>query len=51
LQAIKKYRPVDATTNPSFTAKAAEMPHNKTHLEQAFSVGKQQSSDSEAANH
>jgi transaldolase len=47
IEAIKKYQPVDATTNPSLLLKAAEMPQYKTHLEQAVAWAKQQSSDSE----
>ena len=47
IEAIKKYQPVDATTNPSLLLKAAEMPQYKSHLEQAVAWAKQQSNDPE----
>jgi transaldolase len=47
IEAIKKYQPVDATTNPSLLLKAAEMPQYKSHLEQAVAWAKEQSSDPE----
>jgi transaldolase len=45
IEAIKKYQPVDATTNPSLLLKAAEMPQYKKHVEQAVAWAKQQSND------
>ncbi|MDP5029572.1 MAG: transaldolase [Paraglaciecola sp.] len=47
IEAIKKYQPVDATTNPSLLLKAAEMPQYKAHLEQAVAWAKKQSNDAE----
>jgi len=47
IEAIKKYQPVDATTNPSLLLKAAEMPQYKPHLEQAVAWAKEQSNDPE----
>lgn len=47
IEAIKKYQPVDATTNPSLLLKAAEMPQYKSHLEAAVAWAKEQSSDAE----
>ena len=47
IEAIKKYQPVDATTNPSLLLKAAEMPQYKSHLENAVAWAKEQSSDAE----
>ncbi|MFT4995077.1 MAG: transaldolase [Paraglaciecola sp.] len=45
IEAIKKYQPVDATTNPSLLLKAADMPQYKHHLEQAVAWAKEQSND------
>ncbi len=47
IEAIKKYQPVDATTNPSLLLKAAEMPQYKSHLVNAVAWAKEQSSDAE----
>jgi len=47
IEAIKKYQPVDATTNPSLLLKAAEMPQYQSHLESAVAWAKQRSSDTE----
>lgn len=47
IEAIKKYQPVDATTNPSLLLKAAEMPQYKSHLEKAVAWAKEQSDDAE----
>lgn len=47
IDAIKKFRPVDATTNPSLLLKAAQIPEYKTYLEQAVSFAKSQSNDPE----
>ena len=46
IEAIKKYSPVDATTNPSLLLKAAALPQYKTLIEQSVTWAKQQSSDS-----
>lgn len=45
IEAIKKYQPVDATTNPSLLLKAAELPQYKSLLEDAVSWAKTQSND------
>ena len=45
IEAIRKYQPVDATTNPSLLLKAAEMEQYKPHLEQAVAWAKEQSAD------
>ncbi|MGB1271523.1 MAG: transaldolase [Endozoicomonas sp.] len=45
IEAIRRYQPVDATTNPSLILKAAELPAYKTLFEQAVAYGQQQSSD------
>ncbi len=47
IEAIKKYQPVDATTNPSLLLKAAEMPQYKRHLENAVAWAKEQSGDAQ----
>jgi len=47
IEAIKKYQPVDATTNPSLLLKAADMPQYKHHLERAVAWAKEQSNDPE----
>lgn len=47
IEAIKKFRPVDATTNPSLLLKAAQIPEYKTYLEQAVAFAKQESNDPE----
>ena len=47
IEAIRKYQPVDATTNPSLLLKAAEMEQYKPHLEQAVAWAKEQSADPE----
>jgi transaldolase len=47
IEAIKKYQPVDATTNPSLLLKAAEIPQYQSHLENAVLWAKEQSSDAE----
>lgn len=44
IEAIRKYSPLDATTNPSLLLKAAELPHYKTVLETAISWAKKNSS-------
>ena len=45
IDAIKKFAPVDATTNPSLLLKAAQIPEYETYIEQAVSWAKEQSSD------
>lgn len=45
IEAIKKYQPVDATTNPSLLLKAAEMAQYQTHLENSVAWAKEQSND------
>ncbi|WP_166424338.1 transaldolase [Paraglaciecola sp. 20A4] len=45
IEAIKKYQPVDATTNPSLLLKAAEMEQYRSHLESAVAWAKEQSDD------
>lgn len=45
IEAIKKYKPVDATTNPSLLLKAASMPQYTQHIQQAVSYAKSQSQD------
>lgn len=45
IEAIRRYQPVDATTNPSLILKAAELPAYKALLEQAVAYGQQQSKD------
>lgn len=45
IDAIKKFRPVDATTNPSLMLKAAQIPEYKKYLDQAVAFAKSQSSD------
>lgn len=45
IEAIKKYQPVDATTNPSLLLKAAEMAQYQTHLQNAVAWAKEQSND------
>lgn len=43
IEAIKKYTPVDATTNPSLLLKAASMPQYSDLIDQAISYAKTQS--------
>ena len=45
IEAIKKYQPVDATTNPSLLYKAAQLPQYASLLEQATAWAKTQSDD------
>lgn len=45
IEAIKKYQPVDATTNPSLLLKAADMEQYRSHLENAVAWAKEQSDD------
>lgn len=45
IESIKKYQPVDATTNPSLLLKASELPHYKSLINDAVAWAKSQSSD------
>ncbi len=47
IEAIKKYAPMDATTNPSLMLKAAALPHYQTLLAQAVSSAAKQGGDSQ----
>ena len=42
LEAIQKYRPLDATTNPSLITAAAEQPESKQLIEDAYAQAKQE---------
>lgn len=42
LTAIEKFRPLDATTNPSLITAAASQPENKTLIEDAYTQAKQE---------
>ena len=48
IEAIKKYQPEDATTNPSLILKASQIPAYAPLIEQAIQYAKSQSSDIEA---
>lgn len=45
IEAIKKYQPVDATTNPSLLLKASEMEQYKPLIDDAIAWAKEQSND------
>ena len=45
IDAIRRYQPVDATTNPSLILKAAELPTYSSLLSKAIEYGKRQSTD------
>lgn len=47
IEAIRKYHPVDATTNPSLMLKAASLPHYRELIEKSVAWAKQQSNDPE----
>jgi len=47
IEAIKKYAPLDATTNPSLLLKAAALPHYQTLLNDAVTWAGAQSTDSQ----
>ncbi|MDF2179506.1 transaldolase [Aliiglaciecola sp. CAU 1673] len=47
IEAIRKYHPVDATTNPSLLLKAAQLPQYRRLIEEAVAYAKQQTSDPE----
>ena len=42
LEAIRKFRPLDATTNPSLITAAAEQPNSKALIEDAYAQAKQE---------
>ena len=46
IEAIQRYQPVDATTNPSLILKAAELPAYQTLLESALEYGRTATTDS-----
>lgn len=46
IEAIKKYRPVDATTNPSLLLKASALPQYQSLIDQSLAFAKTQSDDS-----
>jgi transaldolase len=48
IEAIKKYRPQDATTNPSLLLKAAQMPQYKGLVEEALADSAKEPGDAEA---
>lgn len=45
IEAIRKYQPVDATTNPSLLLKAAELPQYQSLIESSVTWAKQQSNE------
>ncbi|MFC4700343.1 transaldolase [Glaciecola siphonariae] len=47
IDAIKKYQPVDATTNPSLLLKAAELPQYASLIDDAIAYGKSSASDAQ----
>ena len=47
IEAIKRYQPIDATTNPSLILKAAQLPQYQTLIEAATSYGKRSSGNRE----
>lgn len=47
IEAIKKYQPVDATTNPSLLLKASELPQYKSLIDDSVAWAKTQSDDPE----
>ncbi len=48
LEAIKTYRPVDCTTNPSLVLKAAELPAYQDVIEGAIAWGRKQGGTKDA---
>jgi len=48
LEAIEKFRPLDATTNPSLITAAAEQPESKQLIEDAYTQAKQEGYQSDA---
>jgi transaldolase len=48
IEAIKKYRPQDATTNPSLLLKAAQMPQYKGLVDEALVYSSKQAGDAQA---
>ncbi|NVK23875.1 MAG: transaldolase [Gammaproteobacteria bacterium] len=45
IDAIKKFEPVDATTNPSLLLKAAQIPEYEAYIDESVAWAKEQSSD------
>lgn len=45
IEAIKKFQPVDATTNPSLLLKAAQIPEYQSYIDEAVTWAKAQSDD------
>jgi transaldolase len=45
IEAIKKFAPVDATTNPSLLLKAAQIPEYEAYIDEAVAWAKEQSDD------
>ncbi len=45
IEEIQKYKPEDATTNPSLILKAAQIPEYQAYIQQAIAYGKQQNDD------
>ena len=48
LEAIEKFRPLDATTNPSLITAAAEQPESKELIEDAYYQAKEEGYQSDA---
>ncbi len=48
LEAIEKFRPLDATTNPSLITAAAEQPESKQLIEDAYTQAKQEGYQNDA---
>jgi transaldolase len=48
IEAIKKYRPQDATTNPSLLLKAAQMPQYKGLVDEALAYSSKETGDAQA---
>jgi transaldolase len=47
IEAIARYKPMDATTNPSLLLKAAQMPQYREHVDAAIIYGKQRANDAQ----
>ncbi len=48
IEAMRRYRPLDATTNPSLLFKAAQLPQYRDYLDAAIAWGKSRPGDSQA---
>ncbi len=48
LEAVQKFRPIDATTNPSLITAAANIPDNKALIEDAFALAKAEDYEGDA---